>query len=262
MKRIKKNRSGMTLVEVVIAMAIFSVSVLGITMAFAAAFKYNARNMRRDYELNLQQTSIEKTNAAGMQVYNSSYKAKTILYVDKTSGSTLKSVPSVTEYNAVKSAQNGSDFNFELKTLSSKALGSSKVTPDPTSNQYKISFENLSVDPADVRIITTSGTIYEGDVSTGYRHSSSLYRRTLSGIGSGDLDVEAEDMSKSSPSGFEIGYENDLTADASVTDAMEIIVYQNGALICDYTLDKAEILADVDGILEFTIPVSGGSVIH
>jgi prepilin-type N-terminal cleavage/methylation domain-containing protein len=257
MKKFKKLNSGMTLVEVVIAMAVFSTMTLGITMAFSAAIKYNARNVRRDYELNTQQTSIEKASAAGVEVFNSSYRAMTLNFVDASTSTILKTVSDVTEYNAIKSAQNGSDFNFELKSLSSSPLGSTKVAFDTMQNQYKISFSNLSTKPADVRIIISNGSIYEGNPTTGYRHSSSLYKRTIAGIGTSATDVTADDSSITSSSGFEIGFECDLTQEAS---SMEVIVYQDGSRIYDANINNTSLAMSLSGELNFTIPVAGGSV--
>lgn len=251
MKKLKKLNSGMTLVEVVIAMAIFSVMTLGITMAFAAAIKFNARNMRRDYELNVQQEAIQKATAAGVEIYGASFKSRTIQYVDAHTNALVKDIPQVTEYNAVKSAQNGSDFNFEMKTFSSVELGSTKVAFDPLNQQYKITVSNLSSDPVDVRFETTSGTIYEGDPTSGYRHCSTIYKRSVAPLGGSDINT---DDGVSNPSGFEIGYENDLTKESS---SMTVRFYQNGSCIAVYVVDNFTLLNSLSGTIEFKINATG-----
>lgn len=70
MKKIKKSQKGMTLLEVIIAMSIFSIATTGVTMAFAAAVKYNSLNQRRDNELSYQEAAVQKGNASGLELYN------------------------------------------------------------------------------------------------------------------------------------------------------------------------------------------------
>lgn len=66
MKLFKKNQKGMTLVEVVLAIAMFSVMTLAVTYAFSAAMQFNKRNMLRDKELNTQQAALERGSAAAL----------------------------------------------------------------------------------------------------------------------------------------------------------------------------------------------------
>ena len=68
MKKIKKLRKGMTLLEVIVAMSIFSIGTAAVTMAFAAAVKYNSLNQRRDEELSYQQAAIQNGNTTGLQL--------------------------------------------------------------------------------------------------------------------------------------------------------------------------------------------------
>jgi prepilin-type N-terminal cleavage/methylation domain-containing protein len=255
--KIRKLHSGMTLVEVVVAMAVFSTMTLGITMAFSAALKFNARNIRRDSELNLQQTSIEKSTAAGVQIYDNSLQSRTINYVN--GGTVMQSVEHVTEYNAVKSSYNGSDFNFEMKTFSSVPLGSTAVTNDKSQNQYKVTFTNLSSYSVDVKLTTTGGVIYEGDADTGYRHSASIYNRSVAGY-SEDASIETDDGTYTAPSGFTIGYDN---TDNNYT--MTVRIYANGSVISEFNVNPADFNSAKtsvtgDGELNITLNSSGNSV--
>lgn len=226
MKNKNKLRSGMTLVEVVVAMAVFAVMTLGITMTFAAVVKYNARNMRRDYELNRQQTAIEKNTIEDMKIYKNSFKGRSIQYVAP-SGAVLGTVADVTEYNAVKSQQNASDINFEVKTFSSVPLGSTPVSFNKDDYKFKLAFTNMSEQTVDIRIETTEGTIYEGDSATGYRHSSPLYKRVMQPASYDDHGV------MQAPSGFEIGFDNPAADYSNInytSSSLRLSVYVDGTL--------------------------------
>ena len=80
MKKIKKSQKGMTLLEVIIAMSIFSIATTGVTMAFAAAVKYNSLNQRRDNELSYQEAAVQKGNASGLELYNGHNKDTRIAF--------------------------------------------------------------------------------------------------------------------------------------------------------------------------------------
>ena len=202
MKTKKRNQTGMTLVEVIVAMAIFGVMMTAVTMAFAAAVRFNSRNQRRDQELNLQQTALERNNATGVQVNNGSFKNREIVYyqgthndnvaktysftnaTDPTVVSALKSVTAdafggVTEYKAIKSSYNGNLFNFELKEYSGTPYGGSELVHNKDNGEYKISCVNRSDKQVEVRITKNIGFIYLGDYTNGYKHASPLYIASL-----------------------------------------------------------------------------------
>lgn len=190
MKLKKLNKSGMTLVEVVIAMAIFSVFTLMITMAFSAAMQYNARNNKRDDELSRQQASLEKSGGAGVMLNNGASLDDSVLIFGGNNVDTFNLdtgtgfVPKVTQYKAVKSDRNGNDINFELHTISSNYL-TSALKLDPSNGYYNIIVQNDTENQVDVYITRTAGEFYGGMYdrenrdATGYVHTSEVYGRTL-----------------------------------------------------------------------------------
>lgn len=253
MKNKNKLRSGMTLVEVVVAMAVFAVMTLGITMTFAAVVKYNARNMRRDYELNRQQTAIEKNTIDDMKIFKNSFKGRSLQYVAP-DGTVLGSIDEVTEYNAVKSQQNASDINFEVKTFSSVPLGSQPVSFNKDDYKFKLSFTNMSQSTVDVRIETTEGTIYEGDADTGYRHSSPLYKRVMSPASYDDTG------SMQAPSGFEIGFDNPAADYSNInytSSSLRLSVYVDGSVKLSSNIPNDWFTSSSTGELSVTVKTDG-----
>lgn len=191
MRSFKKNHKGMTLVEVVVAIAIFSVLTLAVTYAFSAALKFNARNMRRDRELATQQGALERGSAAGVTLNDgNTVKGSKIVYSDGTGGSfgTLE-VDDVTQYKAIKTAENGGDFNFELHTASATPFGSVPTKIDPGNGYYGIEVENTTSNRYDVIIQASGGRFYEGnydrfvETDGGYTHPGLTYARSLEAKG-------------------------------------------------------------------------------
>ncbi len=249
----------MTLVEVVVALAVFATMTLAITMAFSAAIKYNTRNIRRDYELTLQQEAVERASAAGVEVYNGAYGSHKAVFT-KPDGGTLFELSNITEYNAVKSAQNGSDFNFELKTFSSVPLGATDCTFDKDKQQYKISIVNESASSVDITIKTTGGAIYEGDINNNpYKHSSNLYRHSILGVGEADeFETEADESGNpttASPQGFIIGFNNEGDTNFSSNGSYMTIEFNVDGFAFEYTeIVRNDLLAaSATGHLAFTI---------
>ena len=193
--KIKKFEQGMTLVEIVIASSIFVLSTLAITTAFAACFKYNARNVRREKELNVQQTAIEKGNAGGVQVYKDTFTSgnrKTIQFVNPTGtggarqdlGFTMAGTSDCTGvalYNAQNTEYNNeADINFQIKTFTHNQLGSGKTVSDVSNNCYLLHLTNTSSQNADVLVITNGSVIYNGDfASTHYESLTPEYSVAL-----------------------------------------------------------------------------------
>ena len=191
MRSIKKNQKGMTLVEVVIAIAMFSVLTLAVTYAFSAALKLNARNMRRDKELATQQGALERASAAGVTLNDgNTVKGSKIVYSDGSGGTfgTLE-VDDVTQYKAIKTAENGNDFNFELHTASATPFGSVPTKIDKDNGYYGIEVENTTSNRYDVIIKANGGRFYEGnydrymETDGGYTHPGLTYARSLEAKG-------------------------------------------------------------------------------
>lgn len=210
---VKKNNAGMTLVEVVISCAVFSVAFLGVTMCFSAALKLNNRNMLRDRELNVQQKVIEEHTNNGVAlmsghslggddiVFGSSGSWNKATGIGKQSGVTL--------YHAVKTSEHGEDYNFEIKGMSSNrnSLGNADGDFDKTANKYCVHVVNNSTKNIDVYVEIANGTMYEGSWNNGYKHSSSTYARTLPSRDA--AGVEDETGAVAVPSELLLGYFND-----------------------------------------------------
>ncbi len=179
MKKLNKNQKGMSLIEIVIAMAYFSAATLGVCMAFAAALKINARNMRRDNELNVQQTAIEKQQTAGV-VLNDGAALDSMKISFKDGSNEVASMNKITEYKAIKTNYNSDDFNFAIKSFSSTPLGAlNGTTAAKDDGKFRIYVINENANTADVTVTLNSGSIYEGDFNKGYKHASSVYFRSL-----------------------------------------------------------------------------------
>ena len=206
MRIIRKNHKGMTLVEVVVAIAMFSVLTLAVTSAFSAAMKFNSRNMRRDRELATQQGALERGSAAGVALNDgSTVGGSKIVYSDGTGGAfgTLE-VSDVTQYKAIKTAENGNDYNFELHTASATPFGSVPTKVDKDNGYYGIEVENTTSNRYDVVIVANGGRFYEGnydryiETDGGYAHPSLTYSRSLEGVG---VDNNIYDYSTTNPDG-------------------------------------------------------------
>ncbi len=206
--KFKKNQSGMTLVEVVISLAMFASMFLGATMCFAAALKLTNRNMLRDKELNVQQKVIEEHQVQGVALVSGhSLGSDNITF--GTSGAFnmatgTGTLDNVTQFHAIKTADHGDDYNFEIKGLASSRnpLGNAAGDYDKAGGKYCLHVINDTTQNIDVIISMTSGYIYEGNFSQGYKNSSSLYSRTVPGKGAGAVDAGAL------PAELQVGYYN------------------------------------------------------
>lgn len=187
--KLKKNRSGMTLVEVVIAMAYFSTATLGVCMALSAALRYTARNMRRDSELGTQQTAVERSTNNGVALNDGAVEDGNSLTFSVSTGTRTQS--GITEYKALRTLANVDDFNFQVKGFSSTPLGNATLSIDKDNNEYEVLFTNTSNTDVtlslDVSGATSTAYFFEGSNSAeGYKHPSSVYSRNVSKEG-GDV---------------------------------------------------------------------------
>lgn len=222
MKNFKKLHKGMTLVEVIVAMSIFSIGAAAVTMAFSAAVKYNTYNQLRDEELAIQQTALQDGKSTGLEVYSGAVQNRELVFTNTVAKKkitfTKNPYKHITEYQAARSGKNdkpGTMYDFQLKTFSSTPLGSDKVTWNPADKKYKFVVTNKSSSPVDVHILIDGGTLYEGDYNNGgYKHSSDLYCSALAPSGTEyKISDDPEDSSATettiAPSGFEVGYARD-----------------------------------------------------
>lgn len=238
MKKLKKLQSGMTLVEVIVAMAVFGAMTLAITMGLAAAVQYNVRNLRRDAELSAQQTSIEDGSATGTAVLDAGAS-----FTFNQVGGTETFTVSGTEYEALKTATNAEDYNFTVKTFSSSAsIDSGKTVVNPATGSYRLTFINESECELDVKIqINTeydtfgNASIFEGDMKA-FVLSSDLYERTIPAAGIDEDVYYTTDTTQAAPTGFEVGFKygdegSDLYTLGSVP-ILTVYIYNGSTCIC------------------------------
>lgn len=274
----KKLRSGMTLLEVVVAMSVFSLMTLGITMAFAACIKYNARNVRRDFELNTQQTALEKGNEGGVLVYNDTFNNRQTIEFTSPGGSSVQTdlgwsvatgvYEGLTQYRAQQTAFNQNDINFDLKTFSSANLGSSRTVGNPDEDLYVLKFNNLNSNDIDVRIEMNPGTIaYLGNYhNDGYTNNSPMYTVSLPGYnpenvlpvyevdddGNARLDSDGNQIISSSlPSSMAVGLKlSENPADPSTIPYVHVKIITGGAITFEFDLYRYN-FSSTDGVAEF-----------
>lgn len=238
MKFTKKNQKGMTLVEVVIAIAMFSVMTLGVTYAFSSALKFNSRNMRRDKELNVQQGAIERGSAAGITL-NDGNTVKGAKIVYSGGGFSGVTINGVTQYKAIKTAENGSDYNFELHTASATPIGSVPTRVDKDNGYYGIQITNETSNKYDVILVATSGKFYEGnfdvdhDTDGGYAHPSLTYTRSLQAKG---IDNNIYDYDPTGKTAAEVA-ELENIKNNSVSHSFMVGFYYDPSVTDPYTID-------------------------
>jgi prepilin-type N-terminal cleavage/methylation domain-containing protein len=252
MNKIKKLHKGMSLVEVLVAMTVFSVGAAAVTMAFSTAVKYNTHNQRRDDELAIQQAAIQNGKNDGLELYGTSagndyeivYKVRggsKITYKDKDDNE-INPYVDATEFQAAKSGKNDTIFDFQLKSFSTTPVDSSDiVVASKDQDEYKVIVKNESAIPYDVRVDITCGTIYLGSYSgDGYKHSSPVYRHSLAPqMTNYDLKDKDGNPTPMVPAAFEFGYKCDGLASLEQMDSpMKISFYKEGYFAPDreYTL--------------------------
>lgn len=266
----KKLQSGMTLVEVVVSMSIFTFMTLAITMAFAGAMKYNARNVKRDKELNFQQSALERGTEGGIMVNNDSFNHKKTVTFTDTSGvafnfaATTDAFNGVTEYYAKSSAYNNEDvdpINFELKTFSTNLFGSSATIADKASSHYVIKINNTTTDLIDVRISLNNGTsAYIGDFNHDcYNHKSPLYAMTLPAYDADaefevddDADIDASATTVTTvPSSMTLGLYMPYTNPLEDAPNISIDILKNGSVAYSCTLLLNVFSGSSTGVVNF-----------
>ena len=197
----------MTLVEVVIALGVFGITFLGVTMCLSAALKLTNRNMLRDRELNTQQKVIEEHQVHGVALSSGhTINGDKIIFGTGTGAFNMATgkgyLDNVTMYHAIKTADHGEDYNFELKGISStrNPLGNAAGDYDRTAGKYCLHVINNSTKSVDVTFTLNSGYFYEGNFTQGYKHNSSVYGRTIPAKDADAVDAAAL------PAELQVGY--------------------------------------------------------
>lgn len=273
MNKFKKLHKGMTLVEVIVAMSMFSICTTAVAIAFKAAVDYNTKNHKRDDECAVQLNELQDGTSVGVELYKDHSKDMEITFTEKGTSNILefpnksgtgkqKPYIGVSEYQASKSGKNDDTYDFQLKTFSTSEMGLNKVLYDRTKDRYKLEFVNESTEPVDAYIYITAGEFYLGDFdNSGYRHLADLYTHSLAPTAAAEYDMKdggAATLVKHKPSQFEIGFKCDNLKDMSESP-MKIVFMKDGGLSISstITLDHAKITTMGTGFARVTIPATG-----
>lgn len=179
MKKNKKNSKGMTLVEVIVALTIFTIMAACIMAVIGAAIQSSNRSRRRDLELAQQANAAGKLSEQELDQIGSA-NAYTVRFTP-VGGGAPKEVADISIYQS-SAAQFGSQIEFNIKTfLKGNWQNLNAVNNEEDEYVFVINNELSENVTAYVDIADTSdGYIYEGAPSTGYRHSARSYVRTIS----------------------------------------------------------------------------------
>lgn len=179
MEKNKKNSKGMTLVEVIVALTIFTIMAACIMAVIGAAIKSSNRSRRRDLELAQQANAAGKLSEQELTQIGTA-NAYTVRFTP-VGGGTPKEIADISIYQS-SAAQFGSQIEFNIKTfLKGNWQNLNAVNNEEDEYVFVINNELPENVTAYVDIADTSdGYIYEGAPSTGYRHSSRSYVRTIS----------------------------------------------------------------------------------
>lgn len=186
MKKFRKNSKGMTLVEVIVAITIFSIMAIGIMTALGTSMLQTNKSARRDIEVGEQAQATAQKSSTKLNAVVSDSTSYTINY-----GALLAtgaSNPTDVKYMQADGAQFNSTFEFNLKTFgnindfSDASDLSINVSASTTPNDYKILFKNTSDKAITLYAELTNGYIFEGNPNMisgkGYVHSSKRYVKT------------------------------------------------------------------------------------
>ena len=268
MKKFKKLHKGMSLVEVLVAMTIFSVGTAAVTMAFATAVKYNTHNQRRDDELSAQQNAVQNGRIEGLELFKGTGQDHMLVYTNradskevsfkKADGTPNPDSPyrGVTEYAASRTGKNDGIFDFQLKSFSTTIGGNGTPSTSKSEDTYRIVVVNESPVNYDIRVRIRGGKIFQGNVNDGYTHSSNLYCRSLSpkltNYSLNDNGITVEGI----PSKIEFGFKYpDL--DSATVSPMTIDFYKDGYHSRTIDLNCSDITSKPNGFVTFTIQEDG-----
>lgn len=179
MRKNKKNSKGMTLVEVIVALTIFTIMAACIMAVIGAAIKSSNRSRRRDLELAQQANAAGKLSKQELDQIGTA-NAYTVRFTP-VGGGAPKEISDISIYQS-SAAQFGSQIEFNIKTfLKGSWQNLNAVNNEADEYVFVIkndTSENITayVDIAD----SSNGYIYEGSLSTGYKHSARSYVRTVS----------------------------------------------------------------------------------
>ena len=275
--KFKKLHKGMTLVEVIVAMSMFSICTTAVAIAFKAAVDYNTKNHKRDNECAIQLNELQDGTSVGVELYNGHSKDQELVFAEKgkttilefpkkSGGGKVQPYVGVSEYQASKSGKNDDTYDFQLKTFSTSEMGANKVQYDRASDKYKLEFINESSEPVDVYIYVTTGNFYLGDYdSSGYKHMSDLYTHSLAPTAAAEYDMKESggaSLVKHKPSQFEVGYKCANLKDLPESP-MKIVFMKEGGIgiTSTLTLDNSKITTMGTGFARVTIPATGAPVI-
>lgn len=197
MKNNKKLSRGMTLVEVIIAMTIFSVMAAAIFTVIAHANKTADRAKMRDVELSTQtniigrigqnNNAITQLNQVKPNGYADEYDV--VFNIPPAAGvtDTQKTVGDVKVYETDEGAFEN-DFDFKLKTVTqtSAFTGLTLSSADLNENEYLLKFKNETNESLLIQFNLTDGRVFQG-ANQQYISTLNYYSKTVPAGASVDI---------------------------------------------------------------------------
>ncbi len=184
MKKIKKLSKGMTLVEVIVSMTIFALAAACIMSVIGGAMKISNRSRKRDLETAQQANAVKKLSDQETEVIGTE-KDYTITFTPVDGIGAVKTKDDISVY-AADAAQFGAEFGFQIRTFTSNTRNNIS-TDNSNSDEYKVTIQNDSSENITAYVEITDGYIYEGNTTSGYKHSSKSYVRTIQASDSADF---------------------------------------------------------------------------
>ena len=192
MMKNKKLSRGMTLVEVIVAMTIFSVMAAAIFTVIAHANKTADRAKMRDKERATQtniigrigqnNNAITQLNQVKPNGYEDEYKI-----VFNVPGKTVDPVTGVKVYETDEGAFEN-DFDFKLKTITqtSAFTGLTIASSQLNTGEYLMKFKNETSESILVNLDLSSGYIFQGS-NQQYVHTLSKYSKAIPAGATADI---------------------------------------------------------------------------
>jgi len=278
MKKFKKLHKGMSLVEIIVAMSMFSICTTAVVIAFKAAVDYNTKNQRRDDELAVQLNELQDGTSEGVELYNNYNKDHELVFTVNGSaspiafpykdplmaGSPVEPYKGISEYQAARSGKNDTVYDFQLKTFSKSEMAGNQVIYNRADGKFKLEFVNETDEPLDVYIYLNEGEIYLGDYdSDGYKHLSDLYTHSLAPTASPEIDVSDPSnpgaVIQHKPSAFEVGFK-DTTLTETSDSPLKMVFMKDGFINSYHDLSAANIMNDGTGYVKVTAKKVSGNM--
>jgi len=227
LKNNKMLSKGMTLVEVIVAVIVFSIMASAILTAISHANSLSNRSRMRDTELAVQGNIISKkdgnqlTDITPAEETQGTRDGYDIVFDDGKydKDGKPKKAQSVHVY-MTDEGEFSEDFGFQTKTLQKPILDGLWVDVTKLADtEYAFLFQNKYFQEVTVKVTLTAGQIFEGSRDDrGYKHTSNVYVRTIAPGKSMNFGYYNPSYNNSNQFKLEV-----ITASKAVSDAIEIM---------------------------------------